>query len=54
MPVRLTVLRGSAARRLYERHGFTVEEQDPIDVHMVRRPDAPAVPPHPPARMLDG
>jgi GNAT superfamily N-acetyltransferase len=36
--VRLNVLRGSAARRLYERHGFTVESQDPIDVFMVRRP----------------
>ncbi|GLW08152.1 N-acetyltransferase [Microtetraspora sp. NBRC 13810] len=36
--VRLIVLQGSAARRLYERHGFTVEAQDPIDVHMVRRP----------------
>lgn len=39
MPVRLNVLQGSAARRLYERHGFTVEVQDPIDVYMVRRPD---------------
>ncbi|MEV0321500.1 GNAT family N-acetyltransferase [Streptomyces sp. NPDC050658] len=37
-PVRLNVLRGSAARRLYERHGFSVEEQDPVDVFMVRRP----------------
>lgn len=36
--VRLNVLRGSAARRLYERHGFTVEAQDPIDVFMVRQP----------------
>ncbi|MEU5682893.1 GNAT family N-acetyltransferase [Streptomyces venezuelae] len=34
--VRLNVLRGSAARRLYERHGFTVESEDPIDVFMVR------------------
>jgi GNAT superfamily N-acetyltransferase len=34
--VRLTVLRGSAARRLYERHGFTVESEDPIDISMVR------------------
>jgi GNAT superfamily N-acetyltransferase len=40
--VRLNVLRGSAARRLYERHGFTVEAQDPIDVYMVRPPDAGA------------
>ncbi len=36
--VRLNVLQGSAARRLYERHGFVVERQDPIDVYMVRRP----------------
>jgi GNAT superfamily N-acetyltransferase len=40
VPVRLNVLQGSAARRLYERHGFTVEVQDPIDVYMVRRPGA--------------
>jgi GNAT superfamily N-acetyltransferase len=40
VPVRLDVLQGSAARRLYERHGFTLEDQDPIDVHMVRRPGA--------------
>jgi GNAT superfamily N-acetyltransferase len=41
--VRLNVLQGSAARRLYERHGFTVEVQDPIDVYMVRRPGAGAL-----------
>ncbi|MFI6155473.1 GNAT family N-acetyltransferase [Kitasatospora sp. NPDC051170] len=35
-PVRLTVLRGSAAQRLYERHGFAVEHQDPVDVHLLR------------------
>ncbi|MCX4741073.1 GNAT family N-acetyltransferase [Streptomyces antibioticus] len=40
VPVRLNVLQGSAARQLYERHGFTVEAQDPIDVFMVRRPGA--------------
>ncbi len=34
--VRLNVLRGSPARRLYERHGFTVESEDPVDVFMVR------------------
>jgi len=34
--VRLNVLRGSAARRLYDRHGFTVESEDPIDIFMVR------------------
>ncbi|MDX3240080.1 GNAT family N-acetyltransferase [Streptomyces sp. ME03-5709C] len=38
MTVGLNVLQGSAARRLYERHGFVVEAQDPIDVFMVRRP----------------
>ncbi|MFB7908584.1 GNAT family N-acetyltransferase [Kitasatospora sp. NPDC056076] len=37
-PVRLTVLQGSAARRLYERHGFTVVEEDPVDVTMHREP----------------
>ncbi|MFC1439593.1 GNAT family N-acetyltransferase [Streptacidiphilus sp. N1-10] len=40
VPVRLQVLQGSAARRLYERHGFTVEDQDPVDVLMVRQPPA--------------
>jgi GNAT superfamily N-acetyltransferase len=41
--VRLNVLQGSAARRLYERNGFTVEAQDPIDVFMVRRPHTEAL-----------
>ncbi|MFE6780486.1 GNAT family N-acetyltransferase [Streptomyces sp. NPDC057702] len=36
--VRLNVLRGSPARRLYERHGFTVEREDPVDVFMARSP----------------
>lgn len=36
--VRLNVLRGSPARRLYERHGFTLEAEDPVDVFMVREP----------------
>ncbi|WP_426503390.1 GNAT family N-acetyltransferase [Dactylosporangium sp. McL0621] len=36
--VRLNVLRGSPARRLYERHGFTLETEDPIDVYLVREP----------------
>ncbi|QEU90289.1 GNAT family N-acetyltransferase [Streptomyces kanamyceticus] len=40
--VRLNVLQGSAARRLYERHGFTVESEDPVDVFMVRAPGARA------------
>jgi GNAT superfamily N-acetyltransferase len=35
-PFRLNVLQGSAARRLYERHGFVVEREDPVDVWMVR------------------
>ncbi|MFG3406928.1 GNAT family N-acetyltransferase [Streptomyces sp. NPDC048142] len=39
MTVGLNVLQGSAARRLYERHGFVVEAQDPIDVFMVRPPE---------------
>lgn len=42
--VRLTVLQGSAAQRLYERHGFVVEHQDPIDVFLVRSPQARAGP----------
>jgi len=36
--VRLNVLQGSPARRLYERHGFTTEAEDPVDVYMVRPP----------------
>lgn len=32
---RLNVLTGSPAQRLYLRHGFTVDSQDPIDVFMV-------------------
>ncbi|MDN0200498.1 GNAT family N-acetyltransferase [Streptomyces sp. S.PNR 29] len=36
--VRLNVLHGSAARRLYERHGFTLHSEDPVDVFMVREP----------------
>ncbi|MBQ0950360.1 MULTISPECIES: GNAT family N-acetyltransferase [Streptomyces] len=38
--VRLNVLRGSPAQRLYERHGFAVESEDPVDVFMVRAPVA--------------
>ncbi|MGC5413332.1 GNAT family N-acetyltransferase, partial [Streptomyces sp. DT225] len=41
-PVRLNVLQGSAARRLYERHGFVTEREDPVDVFMIRRPGAAA------------
>ncbi|WP_180685690.1 GNAT family N-acetyltransferase [Streptomyces gossypiisoli] len=36
--LRLNVLQGSPARRLYERHGFAVESEDPVDVFMVRAP----------------
>ncbi|MFD9093078.1 GNAT family N-acetyltransferase [Streptomyces collinus] len=36
--VRLNVLRGSPAHRLYERHGFSVETEDAVDVFMVREP----------------
>ena len=36
--VRLNVLQGSPARRLYERHGFRLETEDPVDVYMVREP----------------
>lgn len=41
LPVRLVVLQGSAARRLYERHGFVFERDDPIDVYLVRPVPAP-------------
>jgi GNAT superfamily N-acetyltransferase len=36
--VGLNVLQGSPARRLYERHGFALETEDPVDVFMVRPP----------------
>ncbi|MEV0649655.1 GNAT family N-acetyltransferase [Phytomonospora sp. NPDC050363] len=36
--VRLQVLVGSPARRLYERHGFAPEREDAVDVFMVREP----------------
>jgi len=39
-PFRLDVLQGSPACRLYERHGFVLESEDPVDVFMV----APAKP----------
>jgi GNAT superfamily N-acetyltransferase len=41
VPVRLNVLQGSPARRLYERHGFLLETEDPVDVFMIRRPTNP-------------
>jgi GNAT superfamily N-acetyltransferase len=34
--VRLNVLQGSPARRLYERFGFALESEDEVDVFMVR------------------
>lgn len=34
VPLRLNVLRGSAARRLYERHGFVLDHEDAIDVYL--------------------
>jgi GNAT superfamily N-acetyltransferase len=37
-PFRLNVLQGSRARALYERNGFVVESEDPVDVFMVRPP----------------
>ncbi|MFF5921711.1 GNAT family N-acetyltransferase [Streptomyces flavochromogenes] len=48
-PVRLVVLQGSAARRLYEREGFTYESEDPVDVLLARRPRAAAAPARPAA-----
>jgi len=37
-PFRLNVLQGSPARALYERHGFVVEREDPIDVYLQAPP----------------
>jgi GNAT superfamily N-acetyltransferase len=42
----LNVLQGSAARRLYERHGFVVEAEDPVDVFMARAPGTTASGPY--------
>lgn len=39
-PFRLNVLQGSAARRLYERHGFVLDSEDEVDVFMRRDPSA--------------
>lgn len=39
--VRLNVLQGSSARQLYERHGFTAETEDEVDVFMVRHSSSP-------------
>lgn len=38
--LRLNVLQGSAARRLYERHGFVLESEDAVDVFLRREPGA--------------
>ncbi|MEV7693812.1 GNAT family N-acetyltransferase [Microbacterium sp. NPDC089189] len=35
VPLRLNVLQGSPARRLYERHGFAFDSEDEIDVFLV-------------------
>ncbi|WEO76129.1 GNAT family N-acetyltransferase [Cryobacterium sp. SO2] len=37
-PFRLNVLQGSPARTLYERNGFVVDRQDPIDVYLEAPP----------------
>jgi GNAT superfamily N-acetyltransferase len=34
----LNVLQGSPARQLYERHGFTLETEDAVDIFMIRKP----------------
>jgi GNAT superfamily N-acetyltransferase len=36
--VRVNVLHGSPSRRLYERHGFTVVTETPVDIFMLRTP----------------
>jgi GNAT superfamily N-acetyltransferase len=46
-PFRLNVLQGSPARRLYERFGFVVEREDPVDVFMVLPQGCPGVSPGP-------
>lgn len=40
-PLRLNVLQGSPARRLYERHGFALYHEDEIDAFLQREPVAP-------------
>ena len=44
-PFRLNVLQGSPARRLYERHGFTLEHEDAVDVFLIAPPVAGETPP---------
>lgn len=36
--LRLDVLQGSEARRLYERHGFALDHEDAVDVYLQRPP----------------
>ncbi|HYO20346.1 MAG TPA: GNAT family N-acetyltransferase [Dermatophilaceae bacterium] len=45
-PYRLNVLQGSPARRLYERHGFVHDHEDPIDVFLVAHVNHPATRTH--------
>jgi len=45
--VRLNVLQGSPARRLYARHGFVLGSEDPVDVFMVRAAPGRPRPPQP-------
>lgn len=46
VPVRLNVLQGSPARQLYERHRFTLQTEDPVDVFMIRRAPRSPLPRH--------
>lgn len=41
LPFRLNVLQQSAAARLYERHGFSVESFDEVDIFMIAAPATP-------------
>jgi hypothetical protein len=43
-PFRLNVLQGSPARRLYERHGFVHEHEDPINVFLISETDRKVAP----------
>ncbi|MBN9176652.1 MAG: GNAT family N-acetyltransferase [Microbacterium sp.] len=39
--VRINVLQGSPARRLYERQGFVLDSEDDVDAYLVRRASVP-------------
>ncbi|MEO8221852.1 MAG: GNAT family N-acetyltransferase [Specibacter sp.] len=41
-PFRLDDLQGSPASRLYERHGFMLDHEDPVDVYLKTYPLASA------------